>query len=162
MEPRLCDVAEAICDLAVLAALASVGLLSHDGAGTWSRPAPSTGAALQLSLLAQSMVQTVERYYLAIALLIRAGTNTITQKALEERCQLMAQRMALLYGFNSPEFFDRALFGSYIDLLRERAVLRTDAQGLLEFDDVLLRVAQDAEVVLSEQIRHSILQVTAG
>jgi glycerol-3-phosphate O-acyltransferase len=147
---------------AVLAALASVGLLSHDGAGTWSRPAPSTGAALQLSLLAQSMVQTVERYYLAIALLIRAGTNTITQKALEERCQLMAQRMALLYGFNSPEFFDRTLFGSYIDLLRERAVLRTDAQGLLEFDDVLLRTAQDAEVVLSEQIRHSILQVTHG
>jgi glycerol-3-phosphate O-acyltransferase len=147
---------------AVLAALASCGLLETDGAGNWRRPAPSTGAALQLSLLAQSMVQTVERYYLAIALLIRAGSGTITQKALEERCQLMAQRMTLLYGFNSPEFFDRALFGSFIDLLRERGVLRSNAQGCLEFDEVLQAVASDAEVVLSEQIRHSILQVTHG
>jgi hypothetical protein len=29
-------------------------------------------------------------------------------------------------------------------------------------DEVLQRVAQDAEFVLSEQIRHSILQVTRG
>jgi glycerol-3-phosphate O-acyltransferase len=74
----------------------------------------------------------------------------------------MAQRMTLLYGFNSPEFFDRTLFGSFIDLLRERGVLRSNAQGCLEFDEVLQAVASDAEVVLSEQIRHSILQVTHG
>ena len=35
-------------------------------------------------------------------------------------------------------------------------------QGQLLFDEVLQRVADDAEVVLSEQIRHSILQVTHG
>ena len=146
----------------MLSALASVGLLETDGSGVWRRPAPTSAGALQLSLLAQSMVQTLERYYLAIALLIRAGSNAITQKALEERCQLMAQRMSLLYWFNSPEFFDRALFGNFIDLLRERGVLRVGEQGNLAFDDVLLRVASDAEIVLSEQIRHSILQVTHG
>ena len=32
--------------------------------------------------------------------------------------------------------------------------------GNLEFDEVLVRVAADAQLVLSEQIRHSILQVT--
>jgi len=41
-------------------------------------------------------------------------------------------------------------------------VLRVDGQGNLEFDEVLQRVASDAEIVLSEQIRHSILQVTHG
>ena len=147
---------------AVLAALAQCGLLESDGAGVWRRPAPSSAAAMQLSLLGQVTLQTVERYYLAIALLIRAGSGAITQKALEERCQLMAQRMTLLYGFNSPEFFDRALFGSFINLLRTRAVLSVDAAGQLVFDTVLLRVAEDAEIVLSEQIRHSILQVTHG
>ena len=70
--------------------------------------------------------------------------------------------MTLLHGFNSPEFFDRALFGSFISLLRERAVLGIDAASCLVFDEVLVRVAQDAEIVLSEQIRHSILQVTHG
>jgi glycerol-3-phosphate O-acyltransferase len=147
---------------AVLAALAQCGLLESDEAGLWRRPAPSSAAAMQLSLLAQVTLQTVERYYLAIALLIRAGSGTITQKALEERCQLMAQRMTLLYGFNSPEFFDRALFGSFINLLRERAVLSVNAAGHLVFDTVLVHVAEDAETVLSEQIRHSILQVTHG
>ncbi len=68
----------------------------------------------------------------------------------------------MLYGFNSPEFFDRALFGSFIDLLRERGVLGVDAAGCLAFDEVLVAVPRDAQIVLSEQIRHSILQVTHG
>ena len=72
----------------------------------------------------------------------------------------MAQRMTMLYGFNSPEFFDRTLFKNFIDLLRERGVVRMSAGGKIEFDEVLVRVADDAQVVLNEQIRHSILQVT--
>ena len=144
----------------VVSALAQCGLLEDAGEGVWRRRPPSSAAALQLSWLAQATIQIIERYYLAIASLIRAGSGAVTQKALEERCQLMAQRMSLLYGFNSPEFFDRALFGSFIDHLRERAVLRVGAAGCLEFDAVLLRVAEDAQIVLSEQIRHSILQVT--
>jgi len=68
--------------------------------------------------------------------------------------------MAMLYGINSPEFFDRTMFENFIDLLRARGVVRLSAGGKLEFDEVLLRVAADAQFVLSEQIRHSILQVT--
>jgi glycerol-3-phosphate O-acyltransferase len=144
-----------------LGALARLGLLeASPDEPLWHRPAPNSMPALQLSLLAQTTIVTIERYYLAIALLIDAGSGQITQQALEERCQLMAQRMTMLYGFNSPEFFDRSLFENFIDLLRARAVVRVDAAGRLEFDDILLRVAADAQVVLSEQIRHSILQVT--
>ncbi len=142
-----------------LEALGRLQLLELDGE-LWRRPPPDSSAAVQLSSLAQTTIQTIERYYLAIALLIRAGSGVITQQVLEERCQLMAQRMTMLYGFNSPEFFDRTLFGNFIDLLRERDVLRLDEAGCLQFDEVLIRVAADAQLVLSEQIRHSILQVT--
>jgi hypothetical protein len=45
-------------------------------------------------------------------------------------------------------------------LLLRRRVIRSDEAGRLVFDEVFLRVAADAEFVLSEQIRHSILQVT--
>ena len=114
---------------------------------------------MQLSFLAQATIQTVERYYLAIAVLINAGSGAVTQVALEERCQLMAQRMTMLHGFNSPEFFDRSLFGDFLDRLRARGVIRVGEGGLLTFDEVLERVAQDAEFVLSGEIRHSILQV---
>ena len=34
--------------------------------------------------------------------------------------------------------------------------------GCLTFDEVLVAVARDAEIVLSEQLRHSILQVMYG
>jgi glycerol-3-phosphate O-acyltransferase len=126
----------------------------------WRRPPPSSGEAMQLSVLAQATIQTIERYYLVIAQLVAAGSGEITQSVLEARCQLNAQRIAMLYGLNSPEFFDPTLFENFIDLLRRRGVIRSSAAGKLEFDEVLMRVAADAQFVLSEQIRHSILQVT--
>ena len=46
------------------------------------------------------------------------------------------------------------------DLLRTRKVVETSEDGSLTFGALLLGVAADAQSVLSEQIRHSILQVT--
>ncbi|HEY7888731.1 MAG TPA: glycerol-3-phosphate 1-O-acyltransferase PlsB [Steroidobacteraceae bacterium] len=135
------------------------GLIQPDATRTvWHRPPPSSGEALQLSVLAQATIQTIERYYLVIAQLVAAGSGEVTQSVLEERCQLNAQRIAMLYGLNSPEFFDRTLFENFIDLLRRRDVIRSSAGGKLEFDEVLMRVAADAQFVLSEQIRHSVMR----
>ncbi len=145
----------------VLAALADLGVLQpNEDRSVWMRPPPDSPAAMQLSMLSQATIQTIERYYLAISLLLKAGSGVMTQKTLEQQCHLAAQRMNMLYGFNSPEFFDRSLFENFIDLLRERSVLKAGEGGNLEFDEVLVRVAADAQLVLSEQIRHSILQVT--
>jgi glycerol-3-phosphate O-acyltransferase len=145
---------------AALAALAAHGLIESDAeSGDWRRPAPASAQAMQLSLLAQATLQTIERYYMVVAQLVTAGSGALTQAALEERCQQTAQRMTLLYGLDSPDFSDRTMFTNFITLLRSRAVIRAGAGGLLEFDEVLARVAQDAQFVLSEQLRHSILQI---
>jgi glycerol-3-phosphate O-acyltransferase len=143
-----------------LAAMEHLGLIEADPAlQGWRRAPPASAQAMQLSLLAQPTLQTIERYYMAVAQLVSAGSGTISQATLEKRCQLTAQRMSQLYGLNSPEFFDPTLFGNFIGLLRRRGVIRADGGGNLAFDEVLLRVAQDAQLVLSEQLRHSILQV---
>jgi glycerol-3-phosphate O-acyltransferase len=128
----------------------------------WQRPAPTSLEAIRLSVLAQATIQTLERYYLAIALLLQAGSGVITHEALEERCHLMAQRLTLLYGLNSPEFVDKSLFRNFIELLRRRNVIQLSEDQRLLFGEPLLGVAADAQLVLSEQIRHSILQVTLG
>jgi glycerol-3-phosphate O-acyltransferase len=128
----------------------------------WQRPPPTSLEAIRLSLLAQATIQTLERYYLAIALLLQAGSGAITPEALGERCHLMAQRMTVLYGLNSPEFVDKSLFRNFIDLLIRRNVIQMSADEKLMFGEPLLGVATDAQLVLSEQIRHSILQVTLG
>jgi glycerol-3-phosphate O-acyltransferase len=148
---------------AQLAAMEQAGLLRTDASrAVWQAPPAAVPEAMQLSLLAQPMLLTIERYYLAIALLRRAGSGTVTQSELETRCQQMAGRMLKLYGFHSPEFYDRSLFEGFLALLRRRGVLRADAEGRLVFDEVLDRVADDAQLVLSEQLRHSILQVVHG
>ncbi len=147
----------------VLATLGELRLLERDSAGdVWRRPATGSSEAVQLSVLAHTTLEVVERYYLAIALLLQSGSGQITQDALERRCHLMASRMALLYELRSPEFFDKGMFRQFLDLLRRRGVIGTDSAGRLTYETALLAVAADARLVLSEQIRHSVLQVTHG
>jgi glycerol-3-phosphate O-acyltransferase len=113
-------------------------------------------------MMAQAILQTLERYYLVVALLLQAGTDSIARDALVDRCHLTAQRMSVLYGLNSPEFFDKSLFRNFIDLLQRRNVVQLSARGHLTFGAELPGVAADAQLVLSGEIRSSILQVTLG
>ena len=147
---------------ASLSCLAAHALIEPHPEGGWQRPPPASAQAMQLSLLARATLQIIERYYVVVAQLVVAGSGEITQADLEERCQQTAQRMSVLYGLNSPEFFDRAMFANFIALLRGRGVIHARAGGRLEFDEVLVLVAQDAQFVLSEQLRHSILQIVHG
>jgi len=65
-------------------------LVCNDDRSEWQRPSPTSFEAIQLALLAEATIQTIERYYLVIALLLQAGPGNITQEALEQRCHLMA------------------------------------------------------------------------
>src|SRR5262249_40144970 len=142
---------------AQLVALRAAGLLGSDGDGWRAAPAAS-GEAMQLSLLAQPMLQTIERYYLVVALLLRAGSAQLSQAELGKRCQETANRVVALYGFQSPEFFDRTLLEGFVGLLRRQGVVRADAEARLVFDVELSLLAEDARLVLSGQLRHSFLQ----
>jgi glycerol-3-phosphate O-acyltransferase len=151
---------EAVVD-ELLDDLANHGLLTASAdRSAWQRPPAESSEAVQLSLLARATVPIIERYYLAISLLLRAGSGRVTQEALERQCQLTGERMSLLYELQAPEFFDRALFGNFLDLLRARRVLQNGADGRLSYEpQVLEAIAGDAQLVLHEQMRNSILQV---
>ena len=139
------------------------GLLSARGDGRLLQRGPGQGEdAFQLRLLAHSLLQTFERYYIAIAALVKNGPGTLSAGELENLCHLTAQRLSLLYEQSAPEFFDKALFRGFIVLLRERRVIRTDANGKLDFDEVLEEVARDARVILAREVRDSILKITPG
>jgi glycerol-3-phosphate O-acyltransferase len=141
--------------------LANHGLLERgEEPETWLRPPTDSVEAVQLSVLAQTTVQMIERYYLVISVLLKAGSGRLTQDVLESQCQLMAQRMSILHELNAPEFFDKSLFAHFIDLLRARKVLTVNSEGRLTFTEMLVAVAEDAQIVLHEQIRNSILQAT--
>ncbi|MEM9056251.1 MAG: glycerol-3-phosphate 1-O-acyltransferase PlsB [Pseudomonadota bacterium] len=144
----------------MLGVLASHGLLSLDESGTrYQRPRAGTREAVQLSVMARGMIQTLERYYMTFSLLVKHGSGTMSQADLENLCRLMAQRMSLLHELNAPEFFSKDLFRGFIDELRESGIVWVDDDGLLCFGDAIEQVGADARLVLGDQLRHSILQV---
>jgi glycerol-3-phosphate O-acyltransferase len=119
-------------------------------------------AAFQLKTIARGLIQAFERYYITIAALAKHGPHTITAGELETACTLTAQRLSLLNETAAPEFFDKALFRGFIQKLRERKVVWTDDAGKLDYDRGLDDIVRDARVILSRELRHSILKITGG
>lgn len=117
--------------------------------------------AVQLMLLAQNTVPTLQRYYMTAVLLGRQGSGTLRQNELEKLCELCAQRLTIMHGLRSPDFFERNLFRSFIKTLKELGLLRGDDEGLLHFETNFSQVEEQASLLLDDQIRHSIRSITA-
>ena len=142
-------------------ALLGLKILTRRKGGTeLVRPPAGSGKAYQLLMLGQSMVPMLQRFYLVISLLVKNGSGVLSRARLEKLCQQSAERLSMIYGLHSPDFFDRALFQDFIRMLRELNVLRRNKDGLLEFDDDITSIGEDARLVLGEEIRHSILSQT--
>jgi glycerol-3-phosphate O-acyltransferase len=138
------------------------GLIRTDEQGKMlRRPVGQTDEAYQLRVIAQTLTQAFERYYIAVALLSKNGPGTISTSELENLCHLTAQRLALLNERNAPEFFDRNLFRGFILTLKERKFVWLDEAGKLAFGEDLASIAKDARLILSRELRHSILKLTA-
>ncbi|OHC29202.1 MAG: glycerol-3-phosphate 1-O-acyltransferase [Pseudomonadales bacterium RIFCSPHIGHO2_02_FULL_60_43] len=143
-----------------LTAFVEQGLLKLDG-DMYVRPAPSSREFVLLTLLARAIVQTLQRFYMATALLLNAGQNAISAEELEDLCTVMAQRLSILHGLNAPEFFDKSLFRHFIQSLLDQGVLRQDEAGKLSHHPLLSELAEGAaKRVLPAELRLSIRQVT--
>ena len=124
------------------------------------RPRAGSAMAYQLLMLGQSMVPMLQRFYLVIAILVHHGSGELSRSRLEVLCQQSAERLSMIYGLHSPDFFNKTLFHDFIRRLQDVEVLRRNADGKLEFDDNLTSIGADARLVLGEEIRHSILSLT--
>jgi glycerol-3-phosphate O-acyltransferase len=136
-------------------------LVKSDRRGMLQRAPGGTAQSLQLKMLAEPIFSSLERYYITVALLVKNGSGTLSAGELETLCHQSAQRMSLIYTFDSPEFFDRSLFKHFIRLLRNAGIVNTSEDGKLTFDRALENVIQDAKVILSKEVRHTIWQISA-
>ena len=91
---------------------------------------------------------------------IQHGPGTLSRVMLERMCRLSAERLSMIYGLHSPDFFNQTLFHDFIRKLQEQEVLRKNGDGLLDFDADVVGIGADARLVLGEEIRHSILSLT--
>ncbi|MGR6980620.1 glycerol-3-phosphate 1-O-acyltransferase PlsB [Testudinibacter sp. P27/CKL/0425] len=70
-----------------------------------------------LQLLSSGIREIVQRYYITLNFL-QTDPN-ISRGSLEKESQSVAQRLSVLHGINAPEFFDKAVFSTFIASLRE-------------------------------------------
>jgi len=124
------------------------------------KPPAGSAEAYQLMMLGQAMVPMLQRFYLVVAILAKHGSGVLSRVRLESMCELSAERLSMIYGLHSPDFFNKTLFHDFIRTLQEQDVLRRNSDGLLEFDDDVIGIGADARLVLGEEIRHSILSLT--
>ncbi len=127
---------------------------------TLVRPPAGSEKAFQLLMLGQSMVPMLQRFYLVIAVLVSHGSGTLSRARLETMCQQSAERLSMIYGLHSPDFFNKTLFHDFIRTLQDLDVLRRNADGCIEYDEDIKSIGADARLVLGEEIRHSILSLT--
>jgi glycerol-3-phosphate O-acyltransferase len=135
-------------------------LTDGDTESVLTRPHAGSEKAFQLLMLGQAMVPMIQRFYLVIAILVSHGSGTLSRARLETLCQQSAERLSMIYGLHSPDFFNKTLFHDFIRLLRDQGGLRRNSDGLIEYDEGIKSIGADARLVLGEEIRHSILSLT--
>lgn len=122
-------------------------------------PSPNSAEYAKLDILAQAVRHALQRFYITVTLLTQQGKGKISQKGLEDLCQLLAQRLSMLHEFNAPEFFDKASFRSFILALIELGLIRVE-DGRLTYGNTVSDVSNLANHVLTAEIRQTILQMT--
>ncbi|MAR91110.1 MAG: glycerol-3-phosphate 1-O-acyltransferase [Pseudomonadales bacterium] len=141
-----------------VAVLVDHGYLIANESEVWAPDSRAT-EFMHLSILANTTKQSLERFFIAVEILVKAGSGKLGRNQLENACTMLAQRMSLLHEFSGPEFSDKALFRNFIDALVKSKVLEVDDSGNLVFGNALLRSHEDAHSLLSEDTRQSIQQI---
>lgn len=140
-----------------LQAMEQLELAEHSTAGWRARYSNP-----HLQSLADSISPMLERYYLTTTVLLQAGSGQLQQAQLEQRSQQLAQRMALLFGLRTPDYYDRSLFHTFLQTLQQTGLVQSDQDGKLGFVADIDRTYQPLWQLLSPPIRHSIAALSNG
>ena len=141
-------------------ALVNAKLIERDSEGDLISPAPNSEDHNQLVILAAPVKQSLERYYMTLALIAQRGSGNISVKQVEDLSHLLGQRLSVLYEFNSPEFFDKSLFQSFIKVLTQQGYICTNEQGAIAFERNFSNMAEGAKLVLDEATLQMLQHIT--
>lgn len=131
--------------------LAELGLVTFEDNSVRS-PRPETRAYSCLYDIANITNPTLERFYIVTALLEQNAAQTARE--LETAAAGIAAQLSALYGINSPDFFEKSLFSSFLLALKEQRLVDgelLDAPAFEAFADVVART-------VNPDVRHNIDQ----
>ena len=138
------------------------GLIVEMDNGMLSVPETNSKCYQQLQVLATPVEQSLERYFMTLVLLAQQGSGNLTENEVVDLCHLLGQRLSVLYADDIPDFFDRALFTSFIGALIRLDYLQKDEEtGILTFDQRIDNIAHHAKYVLSPDMMQILQQVAS-
>ena len=142
-------------------ALAQANLIFVDDEDFIFCPTPNSEDHNQLAVLAAPVRQSLERYYMTMALISQRGSGNISIRQVEELSHLVGQRLSVLYEFNSPEFFDKSLFQSFVKVLTEQGYIKTNEDHAIVYSEQFSNVAQYANLVLDDVTLQMLQHITS-
>lgn len=83
-----------------------------------------------LQLHSSGVRELLQRYYISLSILIEQPE--ISRNTLEKESRSIAQRLSVLHGINAPEFFDKALFSTFSNTLKEQGYFDEDGNTVVE------------------------------
>ena len=107
-----------------------------------------------LQLLSAGMRDTLQRYSITLSLLL--NNPEISRGQLEKESRLVAQRLSVLHGINSPEFFDKAVFASLISTLRDIGYVSEDKEESAKILNTVYKILSD---LITPEVRLTIESV---
>ncbi len=133
----------------------AMNLISIDGP-TISIPSPESEDFAALSELAELIQPTLERFFVVCELLeSRPG---ITIKEVETAAGAASRQLSAIYGINSPDFFERSLFSTFVGALRAEKAISVSGE-CIEIHPKFEQVRIAAATTLDPDVRYSALHV---
>ncbi|MDG6894985.1 glycerol-3-phosphate 1-O-acyltransferase PlsB [Volucribacter amazonae] len=105
-----------------------------------------------LQLWSAGVREILQRYYITLSLL--QADPHISRATLEKESQSIAQRLSVLHGINAPEFFDKAVFSTFIASLKANEYIDQNGYAMVaKVNDIanILSKMISPEVILTIQ-----------
>jgi glycerol-3-phosphate O-acyltransferase len=122
------------------------------------QPPPANSKAFYSSwLLNRSIQETLHRYAVVLTLLSRQ--EQVSRAELERKSAQFAERLSALHGINSPEFFDKKVLSTFINALKENALIEAGIDGKLRHSEQSEALRTDVINLIAPEIAQRLQQI---
>ena len=125
----------------------------------YKRPDRGDSSYLLLMRLALIVQPVFERYYMTFIAIWQSTESPMPETELEQYCNLLAQKISMIYGINAPDFFDRQLFRHFIETALNMGYLGKNDSDCLVLAESFEQVNLDIRNLLSVEVRSTILSL---
>lgn len=131
------------------------GWLQRDGE-QYTVSAHDSSGYFQLRLLANSINETLIRYGIVLELLQQS--ESLSRTDLEKHSELLAERLGSMHGIDAPEFFDKRIFSTLVNVLKQEEYIVVTESGEYRSDERAAVLSDEIDSLLPSPVVQTIRQ----